>query len=533
MLVSSALEGARVLDFQPGHSFLVRSMPGGGAFFDEWLIPLLSGGTAYVAGYDMVDSAAAPVTHLRLTTPEWANQAADWGHEGEPCSPSVRCVAVEAGSPLFSAASIWQKQTTHPLRQVVFFSPASLCGLGLAGIVRKNTLRLPAGKPAAECEAFIADADGLEVPPGYVGRLSLKFPGWKNLPDAGGRLGLDTGLNAWRDWDGDVYLESGSRKVLGIPSAAQTQSAREVFPQVLDFFVGAQAIYALSDNPVSGAVCVKQWLLNRAGWVDESALPQPVQPTSAQSAAQVAKAPQALPAAKRPVQSAWTPLVEMCARSVGSTLVLVHPADGLTDSYSDLLAALGKSRRVIGIAARGALNPEACHPSIESAAAQYIAALFEDAPLQDFQLAGFGFGAIVALEMARQLQAAGRSLPRLVLIGSLPPQTDKPRGWLDSMKKTFKRSVPTSRMEPQPASRAVGVRHESILKNYRFPVCDIPATIILPADLSESTDAWQEILPSAAVEITRSSWVEMLSTPAVKRIASILNTAENHETHSF
>jgi len=533
MLVSAALEGARLLDFQPGHSFLVRSMPGGGAFFDEWLIPLLSGGTAYVAGYDMLDSAAAPVTHLRLTTPEWANQAADWGHEGEPCSSTLQCVAVEAGSPLLSAASVWQKQTSHPLRQVVFFSPASLCGLGLAGIARKNTLRLPVGKPTAECEAFIADADGLEVPPGYVGRLFLKFPGWKNLPDAGGRIGLDTGLNGWRDWEGDVHLESGFRKAIGVPSAVQIQSVREVFPQVLDFFVGAHATYAISDNPVSGAVCLKQWLLNRAGWVDEPALPQPAQPISTQPAAPLAKSPQAAPPAKRSVQSTWTPLVEMCPRSIGSTLVLVHPADGFTESYSDLLGALGQSRRVIGIAARGGLNPEACHPSIESAAAQYIAALFDDAPLQDFQLAGFGFGGIVALEMARQLQAAGRPLPRLVLIGSMPPQTDKPRGWLDSMKKALKRSATTSQMEPRPASTAAAARHESILKNYRFPVCDIPATIILPADLSESTEAWQEILPGAAVEITRSSWAEMLSTPAVKRIASILNMAESSETQSF
>ena len=530
MLVSSALEGAKILDFQPGHSFLVRSMPGGGAFFDEWLIPLLSGGTAYVAGYDMLDSAAAPVTHLRLTTPEWANQAADWGHEGEPCSPILRCVAVEAGSPLLSAASIWQKQTAHPLRQVVFFSPSSLCGLGLVGLVRKNTLRLPAGKPTAESEAIIADADGLDVPPGYLGRLFLKFPGWKNLPDATGRLGLDTGLNGWRDWEGDIYLESGPRKALGIPYAPEIQPAREVFPQVLDFFVGAHEIYALSDNPVSGIVCLKQWLLNRAGWVDESALPQPVQPTSTQTSAPVAKAAQAASLNKRQVQTAWTPLVEMCPKTSGSTLVLIHPANGLTESYSDLLGALGKSRRVIGIAARGALNPEACHPSIESAAAQYIGALFEDAPLQDFQLAGFGFGATIALEMARQLQAAGRPLPRLVLIGSVPPQTDKPIGWLDSMKKALKRSAPTFRMEPQPPSTAVAVRHESIFKNYRFPVCDIPATIILPADLSESTDAWQDILPGAAVEITRSSWAEMLSSPAVKRIASILNTAENQNT---
>ena len=526
MLVSAALEGARILDFQPGHSFLVRSMPGAGAFFDEWLIPLLAGGTAYVAGYDMVDSAAAPVTHLRLTTPEWANQAADWGHEGEPCSPTLRCVAVEAGSPLLTSASIWQKQSTSPLRQVVFFSPASLCGLGLAGVIRKNAVRIPTGKPTAECEAVIADADGLEIPPGYVGRLFLKFPGWKNLPDAGGRLGFDTGLNAWRDWEGDLYVESGLRKVNGLPTAEEIKSVRELFPQVLDVFVSLQGIFALSDQAVGHAVCQKQWLLNRAGWIDESALPQPAQPVASQPQPSVAPAsPKVVEPAvqtRRAPQSAWTPLVEMCSKGSGSTLVLVHPANGLTDSYSELLYALGNSRRVIGIAARGALNPEACHPSIESAAAQYIAALFEDAPLQNFQLAGFGFGAIVALEMARQLQAAARTLPRLVLIGAMPPPTDEPGGWLASMKKVFMRTATASRMEPLAPSSAAAMRHEAILKNYRFPTCDIPATIVLPADLAESSAPWQELLPSAAVEITRSSWSEMLSNPGVKRIASIL-----------
>ena len=33
------------------------------------------------------------------------------------------------------------------------------------------------------------------------------------------------------------------------------------------------------------------------------------------------------------------------------------------------------------------------------------------------------------------------------------------------------------------------------------PLRYIPATIILPADFSESTDAWQDILPGVAVEI--------------------------------
>ena len=87
-------------------------------------------------------------------------------------------------------------------------------------------------------------------------------------------------------------------------------------------------------------------------------------------------------------------------------------------------------------------------------------------------------------------------------------------------------------MQPEDATSGVAARHEVILKQYRFSSCDISATIIWPADLSESTDAWQDILPGAAVEITRASWAEMLSTPAVKRIASILNADENHEKKS-
>lgn len=77
MLVTAAIEGARVLNFKCGDSFL-RVQRRVGSFFDEWIIPLLSGGIVHVAGVDFLESATAPVTHLRLTSPEWANQAAAW-----------------------------------------------------------------------------------------------------------------------------------------------------------------------------------------------------------------------------------------------------------------------------------------------------------------------------------------------------------------------------------------------------------------------------------------------------------------------
>lgn len=527
MLVSAALEAARIMEFKPGHSFLVRSMPGGGAFFDEWLIPLLSGGTAHVAGYDMVDSAAAPVTHLRLTTPEWANQAADWIHGGEACSPSLRCVAVEAGAPLLTAAAVWKNHVSQPLRQVVFLSPASLTGLGLAGVVRKNSPRLPAGMPLAECEASIVDADGLEVPTGFLGRLFLKFSGCKNLPDSGGRLGFDTGLNAWRDIDGDVTCESGRCCISGIPTAGQIQSTASLIPRVLDVFTFDNSLFAICDQPIDGVHCLNQWLLNRAGWIDESALPKSSKESEPKPVVAGSTGMAVVPATMRATASStWMPIVEMSPQGGGSSLVLVHAADGLTESYAALLGALGGSRHVLGIASRGAVNAEACHLSIESAAAQYIAALFEAYPVENFQLAGFGFGAILALEMARQLQAAGRSLPRLVIIGAMPLPIEKPGGWLASMKRVLKRPSVGYRMEPWPASSAIAQKHEAILKNYRLSTFDIPATIVLPADLSDSAEAWQEILPGAVVEITRSSWGDMLAMPAAKRIASILNSAE-------
>ena len=520
MLLSAALEGARVLDFRPGDVFLVKSAPGGGAFFDEWIIPLAMGGTALVSSGE---AAASGATHLRLTSHEWANHAAAWLRGEGTFSETLRSVAIEAGFPLLNSALVWARRFSNQIKQTVFFSPAGMCGLGFAGGIRRDTPLLPVGKPTAEVEISLVDGDGLEIPAGCLGRIHFKFPGWRSLPGGEGRLGLDLGINGWRDAQGDLFLESANSSACSLPDAEAIQRSRPFEKSVLDIHVGA-AVFVLSNEEELEAVSLKEWPLNRAGWIDVSALPQPPlenrpTPAAKSSAAET-------PNNRRGASAeAWVPLVKLQNGSEDRPLVLVHSASGSPEIYRELVEAIGPGRRVLGIAARGVLNHEACHPNMESAAAQYLAAIFEEEPTSNFQLAGFGFGGALVLEMARQLHGAGRALPELVLIGCTPPQIDQPENWLSRFKKSFKRSKTPVRMEPSDPENETAVRHGALWRNYRFPVSEFPVRIILPSNLGEEiTEAWLEILPFAEIEFTRSVWAEMLARPAVKRVASILNT---------
>ena len=522
LILSAMLEGARLLDFRAGDSFLVKSPSGGGAFFDEWLIPLVAGGTAFVFESASGSAVAMPVSHMRLTEPEWANFASAWLGGDTGFSETIRSVAVEAGAPLQNTAIVWSRRFLNRIKQTIFFSPAGLCGLGFAGGIRKDTPRLPVGKPTAEVEISLVDGDGLEIPPGCLGKIHFKFPGWRSLPNAVDRLGVDIGVNGWRDAQGDFHLEGPESGTL--PDEAAIRRTRSFESGVLSAYAGA-SVYVLSNESEPGVVTLPSWPLTTAGWVDSSALPSArLESPEVVSSVHSTSVPRA--SERRPVTSEpWSPLVKLQDGEFKRPLILVHAASGSPDIYNELIEAIGPGRRIIGITARGMSNSEACHPNIETAAAQYLAAILEEEPNSNFQLVGFGFGSAVVLEMARQLQSVGRDLPELVLIGCIPPQAIRTENWLGRLKKSLKRTKGPDRIEPGDTENETVARHEEIWRSYRFPVSEFSVKIILPANLAEGVpEAWLEILPYAEIEFTRSYWADMLARPAVKRVASILNT---------
>ena len=523
-LLAASLEGARVLDFGPGDSFLAHSAAGGGAFLDEWLVPLLTGGTVRIAGNDLLDLAAAPVTHIRLTAPEWHNQAVRWSHGEGLVSPTIRVVAVEAGSPRKAALDIWNQHSTESLNTLVFFSPAGLCGLGVAAAARPDGLNLSPGKPTPDVEVSVFDPNSHEMPPGYSGELVFRFPGWKKTAGkATSRKGILTGLRAWRNRAGDLFIESDEKRAPGIPDAQARLATEPLLANALDAYVGAHSwvlVGASAETMVLGLLTVHEWPLTRGGWIDESLLPVPEVP--------VQQTPKPVFPPKPSVASRqWNPVTVMQDKGDDTTLILIPGASGTPDLYRDLAMAIGPTRRVIGILARGFHNSEACHPSIESAAAAYLEALLEEDPTASFMLAGFGFGGTVALEMTRQLVAAGRSAPELLLIGSIAPAAEISGGWITSVKSAFKRFSAPERMEPVVIASEPSASHEAAWKKYRFAFGNFPARIVIPSDFPpDGATNWLAALPEARIIPVKCRWDEMLAFPAVKRLASILNNGD-------
>ncbi|HYG63639.1 MAG TPA: thioesterase domain-containing protein, partial [Thermoanaerobaculia bacterium] len=130
------------------------------------------------------------------------------------------------------------------------------------------------------------------------------------------------------------------------------------------------------------------------------------------------------------VPARHSPLVRLHTGGTGRPLFLVHPIGGDVSSYVELARRLGADRPVY------ALQPVTVEPGAERAAPstmeemarQYLAAMRQVQAGGPWLIAGWSFGAILAYEMAQQIESSGDTVALLAMIDpSAPPEARNER----------------------------------------------------------------------------------------------------------
>jgi pyochelin synthetase len=106
----------------------------------------------------------------------------------------------------------------------------------------------------------------------------------------------------------------------------------------------------------------------------------------------------------------------------GPALFMVHPAGGSVAAYRDLARDL--DRACFGLAAS-----EPLPATVQALAQGYVAAVRTAAP-GPYTIMGWSSGAVIALEMTAQLEAAGEQVTQLIVLDA-PAPTDPPPGPVD------------------------------------------------------------------------------------------------------
>lgn len=104
----------------------------------------------------------------------------------------------------------------------------------------------------------------------------------------------------------------------------------------------------------------------------------------------------------------------------GRPLFVVGGVGGNVNNLFELGSILGRARPVVGFQTRG-VQGHAPHSTIEEMAAENIRYMRQHQPEGPYFLAGYSGGAYTALEMARQLEAAGERVERLFALDTYAP----------------------------------------------------------------------------------------------------------------
>ena len=106
-------------------------------------------------------------------------------------------------------------------------------------------------------------------------------------------------------------------------------------------------------------------------------------------------------------------------------LFLVHDGDGETLLYRNLANRLPAAMSVFGVQPERRTRVPLAHLSIEEMAAAYVKTVRAEQPEGPYLLGGMCAGGLIAFEMARQLQAAGQAVERVIMMDSATPQAER------------------------------------------------------------------------------------------------------------
>ncbi len=225
----------------------------------------------------------------------------------------------------------------------------------------------------------------------------------------------------------------------------------------------------------------------------------------------------------------WSPITPIRAAGNLPPIVFVHDLEGSARIFEPLAAHLGDHQPCFALTARGLADPQSLHRSIPEMAAAYADALLRFDATGAFRLVGFGFGGLVAFEIASRLHTAGTKVPLVVLLATKPPfgrSSLLGGGWKRSLQGLFGRkpsAEPTQRQRRLQESPVYQANQQAAQDYAPAGASDLPMHVFVPEHDFEAFPAvesgWRKLCADARFYQVPCAPAEMLEEPAVEAIA--------------
>lgn len=186
------------------------------------------------------------------------------------------------------------------------------------------------------------------------------------------------------------------------------------------------------------------------------------------------------------------------------------------------------------------------HDTVEGIAAYYISELEKALPGRAYQLCGYSFGGLVAYEMARQLTAAGKEVPMVILLDTFPPDPFKEamlleRKFYEPLKNLVLRATIQAirlfkeRLPVKLRNFAIINTYDRATAAYSSKKYDGRATIIKADDSPGNSDmGWKELVKGELLERScTGDHYSMIKEPFVAELANVMTGVLEKADHGI